>query len=239
MKNIVLLSGGVDSLTTTLMLMKRKVTFQGVYLYLGHKYGAEERETVLDLYHTLDVDGAIFDFENIGIFEKDNAEIPFRNDMLILFAAMMGATDIYLSVEQGTEDNLSRDRSPEFMERIEHYLSWRVRDGIYVHNLVGEMTKQDEMKWILDNYPIMGDMYLKETFSCYTPNLGMMCGNCKACIRWFLAAIPLGIERSDWGQDPRKSKVLQKYILDVNSGKYGGRRGQQYKEAFAKLGVKL
>ena len=46
---MVLFSGGVDSLTTALMLKKKKVLFGMMYGNLGHKYAREERGAIKKL----------------------------------------------------------------------------------------------------------------------------------------------------------------------------------------------
>ena len=242
MSKVVLFSGGVDSLTSVLKLKKLTVDeFKCLYVDFGHRYKEAERNVVFELGWNLGLDVEFLDFRGIGKFEKPDAEIPFRNDFLIMIAMMLDARDVFLSIEQGTEDNVSRDRSQEFMDRIGSYLSWRVGDGVYVHNLVAEMTKQDEMKWILDNYGNRGRMLLLKTFSCYNPvravgGIYKMCGNCKACLRWYLAGLGVGGERDDWASNPVESIVFQEYVKDTKAGVYKGRRGKQYEEIFKRLG---
>lgn len=246
MSNIVLFSGGVDSLTTALMLKNKNIEYDGLYLDLGNKYAQIERHVAENLACEIGFKLHVVELAGIGQFEKEDAEIPFRNDLLCLVAMMFDARDIYVSVEFGTFDNKSKDRSDKFRKKISEYLSWRVSDHVVVRNIVKDLTKQDEIRWVID---IIGDwgseIILRKAFSCYNPQIVVkenmkwaMCGNCPACIRLYLAMAGNGLFRNDWAKDPSEGKMYRQYMDAVFlEGKYSGRRGEQYREAFQKIEV--
>lgn len=239
MKKIVLFSGGVDGLVTTQMLLKEKEDFKLLYCGLGHKYEQQEMLAAEKLTKLMGLDWRwqIMDLSGVGeVEDKKTAEIKLRNDLLVVTAVMLGATDVYLSIESGTETNPSKDRSKEFRIKLGEYLSWREGQIITVHNLVEDMTKEEEMRYLLDN-----DCreLLDNTFSCYTPvkykRMFKMCGDCPACIRFFLAAEGAEYDTIDrFYINPLNSETIKDYYVRTMDNLYEGRRGEQYRKVFEK-----
>jgi hypothetical protein len=102
---------------------------------------------------------------------------------------------------------------------------------------VSEFTKEEEERWVIDNYGEKGWKLLLKTFSCYNPVVGRICGECRACLRTYLADVGVGIKRNWEVINPRDSKVFQEYLQKTKEGVYVGKRGEQYKRVFEKLGV--
>ena len=108
---------------------------------------------------------------------------------------------------------------------------------IKVVNLVQGLTKQDEFELVrkLAKYP-GSEPLLLATFSCYSPTDGKMCGRCKACVRWFLAAEGSGKNPwMNWTMN-KDNPIMEEYYLKTMSGRYRGRRAEQYKKVFKQLG---
>ena len=237
--NIVLASGGVDSLTTMLMLKQRQEEFEALFVDLGHRYREAEWEAVNNLVFDLKIVLNSLTLEDIGKFEKENAEIEYRNLVLIISALWKGADKVYLSVEQGTSVNESRDRDEEFINWVVSGLGRMSGRKIEVENLVSEFTKEDEVRWIVESWNKNGRKLLDMTFSCYNPVKGKMCGKCNACIRYWLAYVgnDLKVPDGKFDFDPKKSEKFQEYLQKTKEGVYVGRRGEQYRRVFQKLGV--
>jgi 7-cyano-7-deazaguanine synthase in queuosine biosynthesis len=239
MKKIVLFSGGVDGLVTTLMLLKAKEDFRLLYCGLANKYESQEISTVEKLTKMMGLDWRwqLMDFSGVGeVEDKVTAEIKLRNDLLVMAAVMLGATDVYLSIENGTEINPAKDRSKEFRVKLGEYLSWREGHIITIHNLVEDMTKEEEMKYLLDNDH---RELLDNTFSCYSPvkvkGRFKMCGACPACIRFFLAAEGAEYDSIDrFNINPLDSETIKGYYDRTMTNVYTGRRCEQYRKVFEK-----
>lgn len=239
--DVVLFSGGVDSLTTTLMLQKAKREFKVMYVDMNHLYAAQELRAVYDLVDMLNLRLEKFEVEGVNKYENlTTMEIPYRNDLLIMLAALSGGEEIFLSVEQGSEVNISKDRSEEFIQRLNRYFEGRAIK-VSVVNLVAEDTKEDEIRWILGACgEKRGKELLEKTFSCYNPRFLHSCGNCPACMRWYLAAVGAGLEEEfvvkRFERDIEATPLFREYLKRTKEGLYTGKRGEQYKKVFEKLG---
>jgi len=175
MKNLILLySGGMDSYIGWEWL-DRPAT---LYVDLGHKYREKELIAIQDTIP----DTKIIKNHVIGNYEKEDAEIPNRNLLLAIYAALEGANNIAVIVQK---DEMSiPDRSDMFFDATSDLLSFLNGKEIEVFSPFVSMDKTDMVEWYVHrDLPIQP---LLDTVGCYSDVDGH-CGNCSACLRRFIA----------------------------------------------------
>ena len=175
MKNLILLySGGMDSLIGWEWLDRPKT----LYVDLGHKY----REKELVAIQKTIPDTKIIENHVIGNYEKEDAEIPNRNLLLAMYAALEGADNIAVIVQK---DEMSiPDRSDVFFDATSDLLSLLNNRRIEVFSPFASMDKTDMVEWFLHrDLPVQP---LLDTVGCYSDEDGH-CGDCPACLRRFIA----------------------------------------------------
>lgn len=183
-REVVLFSSGMDSLIAWEYLGRP----DRLYVKLNHRYQDEELVSIMKL----GLPGLlkVGSLQGIGIFEKDDAEIPLRNLYLAMIAANMGYDKIWLAVQK---DEMSvKDRTREFMSKTSDMLSYLLGKPVSVDTPFGDMDKSDMVKWYRDSGKDMEK--LMETWACYTPIKGKPCGNCGACFRRYVAFMENGID---------------------------------------------
>lgn len=200
MAKVLLFSGGVDCLASFVKLKGEVDTL--LFVNLGHKYAWEEYRAARRLAYSLRCGDKFVSVPWLlpdGV-EKDNAEIPMRNLLLVQAAAYFG-DQIFVSIESGTEQNESNDRSVEFFHKLQGLYKF-AGNQIQITNLVGYMTKVREVTEIVKYF---GDdeasQLLKGTFSCYNPAEGEECLGCPACFRKYIALLANNIKWAERALD--------------------------------------
>lgn len=200
-------SGGMDSLIGSLLVECNNL----VYVRLGHRYQSMELRASSQLASVMDAKLTVLEGPDLGRFEEPSAYIPGRN----LVLAYMGALThdiVYMSLQKGERD-LS-DRSVEFCATTSKALGIAMDRPIEVQTPVADMYK-DEMvgRYLELGYPIS---WLMRAWSCYD-GIGKECGQCKACVRRYLALMANGISCLNWfASDPRKSVAAYKYLEQLD-----------------------
>ena len=229
-KVALLWSGGIDCLASYVMY-KGKVDVL-VCVDMRHKYARLERVAAWVVALELGIAEKIEDvsFPLLGEFEKPNAEIPMRNVFLLMIAKLF-ASEVVISIELGSFENESDDRSMAFLSKMGGMLVGMDPHTV-ISNPVKTMTKVDEVRVILDYFgETRAIELLKKTYSCYSGK--GRCGKCKACIRTYLALRYWEIDCDGWfASNPSKSSTYEKYRVAVQAGKYPGKRGGQYQKVF-------
>lgn len=183
MKEILLYSGGIDSLIAWHYLDKP----QRLFVYLGTKYAAAEEANIA---HAEDYPSILHrTFVNWGDYEHDDAWLPMRNIFLIMVAAAEGADKIYLVSQKG-EQNIP-DRSLKFFEKMALLMTEHNERPIEVDPVFPQMDKVAMVKWFLENG--YSPQQLVNAYSCYSGGHDP-CGQCTACWRKFIALTVNGIE---------------------------------------------
>lgn len=231
MSRVLLWSGGVDCLAS-LAVLEGKVDVL-LYVDTGSRYSRVEMECARNLAAQA---GMLYKFRcanarYMGEFEKASAEIPYRNAMLGLIASMYG-DKVFLSIEAGTEENDSKDRNPEFFEKLNVLLCAMSDKRPKVVNALAGVTKQEGVAFILDYFPF-GLSLLSKTYSCYRGG-NESCNACPACVRKWFALKGNGIELN---RAVRESDVFLQYVKSVREGKYASRRGEEYKQILIQEGL--
>lgn len=183
MKNVVLLSGGLDS-AVCLALAARS---NAGAVALSFDYGQRHREQEFERAHALavrfsvpryiitlpDVFGASLLTGGAGVV------VPARNTVFIAVGISYALAHGFSSVWMGCNAS-DRDAFPDC--RREYFAAWRElapladdREVEVVTPLIN-MTKGEILRTAEYN-----GIDLSETWSCYTPNNGAPCGECMAC----------------------------------------------------------
>lgn len=235
MSRVLLFSGGIDCLASYAMLEGEVDAL--VYVDMGQKYGDVEANAALA------VAGALGDSDKMSIstvmtgtrIEKDNAEIPMRNLLLVLLAGFHG-NEVVVSIESGTDDNESKDRGAGFFKAVEGVYRGCGMD-LTIANPVEGMTKVDEVGKIIDYFGrAFAESLLQKTFSCYNPDLeGTPCLACTACFRKFVALYANGVG-GDWFMDIRSFRTLvEKYYERAMKLRSTNKRWEQYAGILSEL----
>ena len=232
MKEVVLYSGGMDSHIAWYYLGKP----EAIYIVHGCRYEWKQLRAIQKIREIEGtnkisiVDGIL----NLSPFELPDANIPLRNMYFAMVAANLGYDKIYLIVQRG--ETSIPDRTPKFFKQISQILTEQFNREIVVESPFFDMTKQDMVKWYLDNGGNIES--LLHTTACFHPVYDA-CGNCKACFRRWVALRYNGLEDKyrNYHQDIRNSPVTKKYIEDILNGKYDEKRSQQTLEVLRKEGL--
>ena len=198
MNEILLFSGGLDSYIAWHKLGKPKT----LYINLGTKYSAIEQLVVENL-----IPGTIIEhFPLLGTREYGpNAYIPFRNVHLAFLAYRFGHI-IHIA---GLKDDMVNDKNPTAFKKMSTFMSFMMNDTINVSSPFWEMTKEQVVRWYLDNVDSSGQTLLHGTHSCYTPKGTEPCWACPACLRKWIALAANNIRMPEF-----ENWVLMRHYLD-------------------------
>lgn len=239
MRDIVLFTGGVDSLLALDVVaskLKNGSVIDTVYFNLRSKCSEAEieiRNKRLYQYCFLVADRRIgirdnvYDSIDLSIYSDlhDQSETPVRNLILASVTAGLFAGEdlrIHLTVQKG--EMSIPDRSTEFFEMSSKMLSMLTRKTVEVNPVFPHLTKVQAGRAFVDKYGIdrVRDL-LTSTYSCYY-GLGMggrQCGECGACIRQAVFFANLGLYDKSKYISPPFSKVLDRqkdvYELCMNN----------------------
>jgi 7-cyano-7-deazaguanine synthase in queuosine biosynthesis len=222
MKKVVLFSGGPDALIAWEYLGRP----EALYIQHGCRYEHKQLKAVMRIRALLDRETAKKihispSYLRLGDFEEEDANLPLRNMYFCMVATNLTYEYVWLTVQRGEQS--IPDRSPEFLERLSKELSIQMGKCIKVDCIFNHLTKQDMVKWYLDNGHDIE--LLKSTTSCFHP-IHERCGECAACFRRFCAFEYNGIHEK-YHKDIKKWTGIQTYIDKMKAGKYDKERTQQ------------
>jgi len=214
-----LYSGGMDSYIAWHYLKKPKT----VYFNLYHRYVSKEWRAASS---TIPDTTVVNNFD-LGVYEKEDANITGRNFILTYGMMLLGFNDICLVVQK---DEMSiPDRSKKFFKRTKNMLSFLSGKSIRVFTPFEHIDKFDIVKWYVGTG---GDVKeLLKTTGCFSESIGH-CGNCPACFRRWTSLVYNGI-------DPGyvlSEEIMDKYVKKFKAGEYSKERTKKSLQA---LGVKL
>jgi 7-cyano-7-deazaguanine synthase in queuosine biosynthesis len=233
--DVVLFSGGVDSFIGWFRCGRPDL----LYVTIDHRYQALEQRAVTKLAcvvpgldKRLKVSLAL---ERLGQWEKPDAEIPARNLLLAVNAAVLGYSKIGLVCQQ--DERSIPDRSNHFFAATSNLLSQLFIRDIELRPVFPQWDKTDMVGWFLKDDQIVASRekrisWLKDTVACYRPVLithssGMeypqQCGACPACFRRAIAFSLNGIEE-EYASDPWTSEIAKDYLRRALDGKYSEKR---------------
>lgn len=226
-KELLLLSGGMDSYITWHYLKKPDCAFVNVgQKYVDKEWAAVEhlRERHPDL-NVVNVAGP-----NIGASEYSDGYIPYRN-LYLIFSVLPISKNIVIGGVLGDSED---DNNPGFPGLVTDFLSNFGRN--HKASLEGPlyaMTKAQAVSWYLDN---VGDVSsLLSTISCYAPETGP-CGRCKSCFRRWVALEVNGLT-DRFRYDPWIGPVAEDQLNRVRRNEFQQDRQMETILAFRRKGI--
>ena len=204
MKPILLFSGGIDSYVAWHFLDKP----QTVYFNLRSRYSAKEMVVVQRLIPSTIIENTI----NLGSREVgENAYVPFRNLHLALLATKYSDTIIIA----GLKDDMVDDKNEDIFKDFSYLMSKMMGRSIQVISPFWNKTKEQVVKWYLDNGGAPYD--LLNTVSCYSSSSNIYCGKCPACFRKYVALKVNGI---DAGLSFHNDALMKEYLIKAIAGNH-------------------
>jgi len=191
-KSVLILSGGIDSVTLLYDLLNKGVEVFCLIFDYGQK-AKKEIDCAIEICDDLDVDYKIINISNLsniiwnntliteGVFDLNpyEADVPSRNTLFIEIASAYAITwsydNVYLGIIKSNEI-FSPDTTPMFIEKINELHSHNNWQKIEVKAPFLNKTKTDVilLAWKL-NVP------LDKTWTCFYNN-EYECGECDSCI---------------------------------------------------------
>lgn len=226
MTNVVLFSGGPDSLITLRKIRQFAQDVVPVYFDLGHVYAKQEKAAIAQLApETIQ-----YSFlRSLGETEESDAYMPHRNAHLIIGATKaLGEcvlATIWLTVQK---DELTvSDRSMEFLTSMNTTLRCLTGKAVSVETPWATVDKTDMVAWFLQSGGKEVD--LRRSWSCYKSG-PVQCGNCAACFRRYVAFKLNGIEE-EYDQRPWLSATADAYRAKALEGTYSPERSRRILDA--------
>jgi 7-cyano-7-deazaguanine synthase in queuosine biosynthesis len=225
MRPVLLFTGGIDSLVAYYWLEEQNPLL--VYFPLGHRYERSELWAINNFKSRIVFKGPKL---NLGIFEHPDGWIPGRNLVLAISAANYGDV-IYLISQRG--ENTTEDRNPGFYRMTSEILTILFKKEKTLWTLFSDMTKQDMVKWYLDNnHPVE---VLTNAYSCFKGKQEH-CFECPACFRRFVAFSynNLNIFSNKQIQNLMEWPGTKKYYEKMEAGEYELKRAKQTLQVLAR-----
>ena len=219
MTSVLLYSGGMDSYICAALHQPDVL----LHIDTGTAYGDVEAQR-LEVPHGMEDRLTRICLRDLAQWERsDDLILPGRNAHLVLAAAHYGDT-IMLGATAGDRTN---DKNEEFVTHINRLLAhlyapqWWIPEGRTPH--VTLPIKSHSKRQLVRMYVDQGHdthALVHETFSCYHPDHDTPCGNCKPCVRKWVALWAEGINPHQDSLEYAKT-VLQ----DMMTSQYS--RGEQ------------
>jgi 7-cyano-7-deazaguanine synthase in queuosine biosynthesis len=135
----------------------------------------------------------------INEFKLDNEIIPYRNHMLALIGAQYSNNIIF----GFTAGDTTKDKDYVFKAQMEGILNYfsldehkvRVKGPFTINMPYKDMTKAQMVNKYLDRFALSIEKLFSETSSCYAGE-DEPCGQCRSCLRKYVALMVNGINCS-------------------------------------------
>jgi 7-cyano-7-deazaguanine synthase in queuosine biosynthesis len=228
--NILLLSGGIDSLAGLLYLLSKKEKVLPFWIDFGQKNRVSENKVINLVKNKLKIPVLIFkvdlkDYINIGWTRWKNGIIPGRNFLFVALASLfiikspLKNFKIWLCASRGEINYKHNDKSLFFYKTISKLLSLYAKKNIKVWTPFYKFNKAEiiyywDKKWY-SKYKIS----FRDATTCY---LGNNCGLCSACCYRYINMLVAGIKDVYYKNNPLKdkSRIIRDYYIP-NFKKWG------------------
>lgn len=214
MSDVVLYSGGPDSLITYYWCKSKGMDPKAVYFRLGHRYQQQEQSAVVATIPDTMVSNVLC---GLGAWEEENANLYARNAFLVIAGSRFldpgEPGRVWLSVQKHELE--IPDRSVGFLEKISSLVGQLQPEGA-VSSPWLYADKTEMVKWYLGAG--MPKDLLVRTRSCYQVSQ-VHCGGCPACVRRFIAFAANDVPTM-WIQRPDRSPMADTYRQRAKEGMY-------------------
>ena len=164
MKNILLISGGYDSLYIYHKLNKKK-KFECIYF----DYGQEYLENEIKILNNLNINYSLVKINDL--MTEENGFVLGRNlNFFLKLVDMYGKEPINVYVGSN-KDDVFADNNRRFFSRLSYILNNSFLSNISIKLPLRKITKKEIVKYIKENN--------LQAYSCYEKD--GPCGKCKAC----------------------------------------------------------
>jgi 7-cyano-7-deazaguanine synthase len=201
---ILLFSGGIDSYVAYHYLGKP----QTLYFNLNTRYSFKEILVVTKLIPDTIIEHCI-NFKTRE--EEGTAFVPYRNLHLALLANKYSDTIVIA----GVKDDKVNDKNEYIFDQFSKLMSHMMDREITVMSPFWSMSKQDVVKWFLDNGGTKAQ--LLSTLSCYSSDDSLFCGKCAACFRKWCALKVNGIDDLQFTNHSLMRKYFEAALRDEYS----------------------
>ena len=226
-KSVLLLSGGLDSVTLAHYILKhprlREEEVLALFIDYGQSFVEEEYKRADSCVWGLRFQGYNIKLKRLdvrGQYDLTNVEVPLRNLSFAVIASQqavnIGADVVYLGVIDANTENPYVDTSPEFFEKLNAVMELF---GVYINTPFIEKIKGEVAS--LARY---FDLKREDFWSCNTPIIhenGELetcgeCGNCKFYATEFKEAMEIETLNTLWydGGMDISEKFKRHYVLE-------------------------
>lgn len=220
MNNVVLFSGGLDSMATILCLQHNEEQVSAIYVDLGTEYANREIEVCRRLADVMGFDLHVIELRSLGALAgsaDSGAFLPYRNCVLATVAAAHLDTDGSVWMGGLRDDNVG-DKTPEAFESMTAMLKECGPNNITVRSMFWNYSKDEMVREMIVDFR---DKFLdlcKVSISCYR---GTRCGECPSCFRKCVALYSNGVDCINWFKtNPLESETAKQYSTKILDQKY-------------------
>lgn len=227
---VLLYSGGLDSFIAAHAEPRAKL----LYIDTRARYSAKElRYITSNMPRDITIDTRL----DLSGQERDDGIVPARNLLLVTLASHYG-TDIILAATAGDrstdKDDAFANMSSDLLSHIYSGVHFQGARGVVVRMPFKQATKAEMVRWYLDSgFPTRA---LSDCISCYHPE-ELHCGQCKACLRKWVALAYNHCDMTPWRVHPSKWEGWRQIVLTIQAGGSLWRHPREDQQTLAVLGV--
>ena len=159
-KEVILYSGGIDSLILREYLSQHGHDFDCLYFHHGGRYMGWEEVKIEQLGFELIKSDILY----LAGIEKDDAFIPNRNFLMSVAANSLGYDNIWIG---GSKSDRVCDNNEKVFERLSEFLTTMNGRYIKVDSPFWDCYKDDMVRWYIKTKSPLD--LVNNTFSCFNP----------------------------------------------------------------------
>ncbi len=238
--NILLLSGGIDSVAGLLYLLSRNRKVLPLWIDFGQKNRVSEKKTINLIKRKLNIWVLIIKIDlkkyvYSGWSRWKQGIIPSRNFLFVALASLLISQDktkIWLCASKGEINSKHNDKSLLFYQTISKMLSKYTKKKIRVWTPFYKYNKAEIIYYWKNFWGSKYKIYPQNATTCY---LGNNCGLCSACYYRFINMLTANTKDIQYKNNPffDKGRIIANYYLP-NFKKWGKIRKLDFLIALSK-----